>query len=97
MAHYWGVLRERVWVIVACTALVFAVAVLYVAVAPRTYVALGISGAVQHLNGVHDDARVISVNTDASCPMMARADVAIVADANAVLDALLGSEVGERG
>jgi capsular exopolysaccharide synthesis family protein len=37
LLRYWTVLRERVWVIVACTALVFAAAIAYVAVAPRTY------------------------------------------------------------
>lgn len=37
LARYWNVLRERVWVIVTCTALVFASVVVYVAVAPRTY------------------------------------------------------------
>ena len=37
LARYWNVLRERVWVIVACTGLVFAAAVVYVALAPRTY------------------------------------------------------------
>lgn len=37
LAHYWRILRERVWVIVACTVLVLAAAVAYVAVAPRTY------------------------------------------------------------
>ena len=37
LARYWTVLRERVWVIVACTLLVFLAAVVYVKVAPRTY------------------------------------------------------------
>jgi electron transfer flavoprotein alpha subunit len=56
-----------------------------VAVDPELYVAFGISGAVQHLTGIGDPAHVISVNTDPSCPMMARADLAVVADAPAVL------------
>jgi electron transfer flavoprotein alpha subunit len=59
-----------------------------VVVAPRTYLAFGISGAVQHTAGLGDPDHVISVNTDPSCPMHAMADLAIVADANAVLDAL---------
>jgi tyrosine-protein kinase len=37
LVRYWMVLRERVWIIVACTVLVFAAAVLYVKVAPRSY------------------------------------------------------------
>jgi succinoglycan biosynthesis transport protein ExoP len=34
---YWNVLRERMWVIAACTAVVFVASVVYVATAPRTY------------------------------------------------------------
>ncbi len=50
---------------------------------PEVYLAVGISGAVQHIMGIGDPEHVISVNTDASCPMMARADLAIVTDAPA--------------
>lgn len=52
------------------------------------YVAIGISGAVQHVSGLGDPDHIIAVNTDASAPMMAMADVAIVADGVAVLEAL---------
>ncbi len=55
---------------------------------PDLYVAFGISGAVQHVAGLGDPAHIISVNVDAACPMMGLADVAIVADAPAVADAL---------
>ncbi len=64
---------------------------------PDVYVALGISGAVQHVSGLGDPRLVIAVNLDSSCPMMEMADVAIVADAPAVLDALaarLGLVIG---
>jgi electron transfer flavoprotein alpha subunit len=57
-----------------------------VAVHPRTYLAFAISGATQHTSGLGDPQHVISVNTDPACPMMAMADLAIVSDANAVLD-----------
>ena len=50
--------------------------------------AFGISGAVQHTAGLGDPEHVISVNTEARCPMMGLADLAIEADANATLDAL---------
>ena len=60
-----------------------------VVVEPRLYVAFGISGAVQHTSGLGDPTHVISVNTDPNCPMMQLADLAIVSDANAVLDELL--------
>lgn len=59
-----------------------------VVVDPELYIAFGISGAVQHTAGLGAPAHVISVNTDAHCPMMQMADLAIVADANAVLDEL---------
>jgi electron transfer flavoprotein alpha subunit len=59
-----------------------------VVVRPRCYVALGISGAAQHLGGIGDPDHVIALNLDSSCPMMATADVAIVSDAPTTLDAL---------
>ena len=59
-----------------------------VVVDPHLYVAFGISGAVQHTSGLGSPDHIVSVNTDGSCPMMQLADLAIVADANAVLDEL---------
>ena len=59
-----------------------------VVVDPRVYVALGISGAVQHTSGLGHPEHIVSVNTDPHCPMMQLADLAIVADANAVLSEL---------
>jgi electron transfer flavoprotein alpha subunit len=64
-----------------------------VAVDPDLYVALGISGAVQHVTGLGQPRHVIAVNTDASAPMMALADLAIVTDARALL-AELGARLG---
>jgi electron transfer flavoprotein alpha subunit len=59
-----------------------------VVVDPDLYLAFGISGAVQHTAGLGAPAHVVSVNTDPHCPMMQMADLAVVADANAVLDEL---------
>jgi electron transfer flavoprotein alpha subunit len=59
-----------------------------VVVNPQLYLAFGISGAVQHTTGLGNPAHIISVNTDPHCPMMQLADVAIVSDANAVVDEL---------
>lgn len=59
-----------------------------VVVDPHLYLAFAISGAVQHTAGLGHPEHVISVNTDPHCPMMAMADLAVVADANATLDAL---------
>jgi electron transfer flavoprotein alpha subunit len=60
-----------------------------VIVDPRLYIAFGISGAVQHTSGLGRPDHVISINTDPYCPMMQLADLAVIADANAVLDELL--------
>ncbi len=59
-----------------------------VSVRPRLYVAFGVSGAAQHVGGLGEPDHVISVNLDPSCPMMAMADLAVVADAGATLRAL---------
>ncbi|HEX6786924.1 MAG TPA: mycofactocin-associated electron transfer flavoprotein alpha subunit [Acidimicrobiales bacterium] len=69
-----------------------------VVVEPKVYVAFGISGAVQHTSGLGQPDHMVSVNTDPSCPMMQLADLAVVSDANAVLDELvvrLASAEGE--
>ncbi len=62
-----------------------------VVVDPRLYLAFGISGAVQHTSGLGKPEHIVSVNTDPSCPMMQLADLALVSDANAVLDELAAS------
>jgi electron transfer flavoprotein alpha subunit len=59
-----------------------------VVVDPSLYVALGVSGAVQHTAGLGTPDHVVSVNLDPHCPMMQMADLGVVADANAVLDEL---------
>jgi electron transfer flavoprotein alpha subunit len=59
-----------------------------VAVNPELYVALGISGAIQHITGLGNPRHVVAVNTDPSCPMMAMADLALVTDAPGLLEAL---------
>jgi electron transfer flavoprotein alpha subunit len=59
-----------------------------VAVDPDLYIALGISGAVQHTSGIGHPQHVVAVNVDPSCPMMALADLALVTDAPALLRAL---------
>ena len=71
-----------------------------VVVDPRLYLAFGISGAVQHTAGLGHPDHVISVNVDPHCPMMELADLAVVADANATLDALaerLGTAIRTGG
>lgn len=59
-----------------------------VAVDPESYVAFGVSGAVQHTAGLGTPSLVVSVNLDPGCPMSQMADLALVADAPATLEAL---------
>jgi electron transfer flavoprotein alpha subunit len=59
-----------------------------VVVDPELYIAFGVSGAVQHTAGLGSPDHIISVNTDPHCPMMAMADLAVVADAVGTLEAL---------
>ncbi|WPC75581.1 electron transfer flavoprotein subunit alpha [Vibrio porteresiae] len=58
-------------------------------VTARVYVAVGISGAIQHLQGIGACDKVIAINTDAGCDMVKRADLSVIADSNAFLRALM--------
>ncbi len=76
-----------------------------VAVDPDLYIALGVSGAAQHLGGIGAPRHVVSVNIDPSCPMTSMADLGLVTDAGALLTELAhrlgvgasGAEVGTDG
>lgn len=59
-----------------------------VAIDPALYLAVGISGAVQHTAAIGTPRHVVAVNTDAACPMMQLADLAVVADGPGTLRAL---------
>lgn len=52
------------------------------------YIAFGISGAVQHLQGIKDCRHVIAVNLDASAPIAKRANLTLIADAQTTMAAL---------
>ncbi|MBI3761932.1 MAG: electron transfer flavoprotein subunit alpha/FixB family protein [Chloroflexi bacterium] len=58
-------------------------------VSPRCYLAFGISGASQHLRGMQDSKLIIVVNSDRHAPLMKLANLAVVADAEAVIRAMV--------
>jgi len=58
-------------------------------VTARVYLAVGISGAIQHLQGIQSCDKVISINLDPDCDMVKRADLAVIGDADEILAALV--------
>ncbi len=58
-------------------------------VAPRFYLALGISGSMHHIGGIKDSKRIVSVNIDPKAPIVANSDEAFVADLREVMPLLI--------
>lgn len=58
-------------------------------IAPRLYVAFGVSGAGQHISGITSSETIILVNTDRTAPLFSIADLGIVGDLHAIVPQLI--------